>query len=104
YGWHNWWSRFYNASSVDFLQEEWGCTLVRAAMGVEPAGAYIETPQLASDCVTKVVDAPIQSGRYVIIDWHSHHIRTEEARAFFAQMAGMDEKQQYQLGSMVCIR
>ncbi|KAA6305235.1 hypothetical protein EZS27_043112, partial [termite gut metagenome] len=23
----------------------------------------------------------------VIIDWHSHHIRTEEAKAFFAQMA-----------------
>ncbi|KAA6326943.1 Endoglucanase [termite gut metagenome] len=87
YGWHNWWSRFYNASSVDFLQEEWGCTLVRAAMGVEPAGAYIENPQLASDCVTKVVDAAIQSGIYVIIDWHSHHIRTEEAKAFFAQMA-----------------
>ncbi|KAA6338622.1 Endoglucanase [termite gut metagenome] len=87
YSWHNWRPRFYNASTVKFLQKEWKCTLVRAAMGVEPTGAYIENPQFASDCITKVVDAAIQSGIYVIIDWHSHHIYTEEAKAFFAQMA-----------------
>lgn len=32
-GWHNWWSRFYNASAVKTLKEQWNCTLIRAAYG-----------------------------------------------------------------------
>src|SRR4051794_9701620 len=35
YGWHNLWRRFYNANSVEWLHKDWGCTVVRAAMGVE---------------------------------------------------------------------
>ena len=31
YGWHNWWPRFYNRSTVKWLLEDWGCTVVRAA-------------------------------------------------------------------------
>lgn len=87
YGWHNWWPRFYNASTVNTFAKDWNATLVRAAMGVEPEGAYIDTPKLAIDCVTAVADAAIAEGIYVIIDWHSHGIKTEEAKAFFTQMA-----------------
>lgn len=87
YGWHNWWPRFYNASSVMVFADDWKCNVVRAAMGVEPDGAYISNPTLALDCVTKVVDAAIANGIYVIIDWHSHGIRTKEAKQFFSQMA-----------------
>lgn len=87
YGWHNWWPRFYNAGSVKTFAKEWNCNVVRAAMGVEPKGAYIDQPELALKCMTAVVDAAIENGIYVIIDWHSHGIRTEEAKAFFAQMA-----------------
>ena len=35
YGWHNLWPRFYNQQSVAWLHKDWGCTVVRAAMGVE---------------------------------------------------------------------
>lgn len=87
FGWHNWWPRFYNASCVKSLKDDWKCTLVRAAMGVEPEGAYLSDPEQALACVTAVVDAAIQNDMYVIIDWHSHHIRTEEAKTFFAEMA-----------------
>lgn len=85
-GWHNWWPRFYNASAVKNLKEQWGCTLLRAAMGVEPEGAYLSDPEKALTCVTTVVDAAIKNDMYVIVDWHSHGIHTQEARQFFSKM------------------
>ena len=36
FGWHNWWPRFYNASAVHELAAKWNCTVIRAAMGIEP--------------------------------------------------------------------
>ena len=45
FGWHNWWPRFYNADAVSWLKNDWGCTVVRAAMGIEPNGAYLSKPQ-----------------------------------------------------------
>jgi len=88
YGWHNWWPRFYNESTVNWLQKDWGCTVVRAAIGVESNNGYIENPDFAIQCATKIVDAAIKKGIYVIIDWHSHHIRLPQAKQFFSYMAG----------------
>lgn len=87
YGWHQFWPRFYNASSVSWLVKDWGAKILRASMGIELEGAYLDDPQKGLECVQTVVDAAIEQGVYVIIDWHSHGIRTEEAKAFFAQMA-----------------
>ena len=87
FGWHNFWPRFYTAGTVNSLSKEWGCTVVRAAMGVEPANGYIEKPEWSKDKIKTVVDAAIKEGIYVIIDWHSHNIRLKEANAFFAEMA-----------------
>ncbi|MCC8188567.1 MAG: glycoside hydrolase family 5 protein [Bacteroides sp.] len=87
YGWHNLWPRFYNAASARYLVEEWDATVLRAAMGVMLKNSYLENPELALSCVTQVVDAAIDNGVYVIIDWHSHNIHTEEAKVFFAEMA-----------------
>ena len=86
-GWHNWWPRFYNASAVKTLKEQWNCTLIRAAMGVEPEGAYLSNPEEALKCVTAVADAAIANDMYVIVDWHSHGLHTEEAKKFFSQIA-----------------
>ena len=87
-GWHNWWPRFYNASTVKWLKEDWKCDVVRAAIGVEPDGAYLSNPQTALNCLYAVVDAAIENDMYVIIDWHSHNIKLEEAKAFFQLVAG----------------
>ena len=87
YGWHNWWPRFYNKSTVEHFTNQWNCTVVRAAMGVDPDGGYIQDPEFALDCMTKVIDAAIENGIYVIIDWHSHTIKTNEAIDFFEKMA-----------------
>ena len=87
YGWHQFWPRFYNASSVDYLVNDWGAQVVRASMGVELEGAYIDNPEMGINCVQTAVDAAIENGAYAIIDWHSHGLRTEEAKDFFKKMA-----------------
>lgn len=87
FGWHNFWPRFYNPETVKWLHEDWGCTVIRAAMGVEPANGYIEKPEWSKEKIRAVVDGAIKEGIYVIIDWHSHNIRLNEAKTFFAEMA-----------------
>ena len=87
FGWHNFWPRFYNAGAVKTLHEDWGATVVRAAIGVEPEDGYIDKPQWSEEKAEAVIEAAIKENIYVIIDWHSHHIRLNEAKAFFKKMA-----------------
>jgi endoglucanase len=87
FGWHNWWPRFYTAGAVDWLYRDWNCSVVRAAMGVEPDKGYIKDPAGSIQSVKAVVDAAIKAGIYVIIDWHSHNINLAEAKIFFREMA-----------------
>lgn len=93
YGWHNWWPRFYTQESVKWLADDWKCTVVRAAMGVGPRGSYIDKKEWSKEKINAVVNGAIANGIYVIIDWHSHEIHTEEAKQFFAEMAEKYGKQ-----------
>lgn len=86
-GWHNWWPRFYNDSAVKWLKDDWNVNIVRAAMGVDPNGAYLEKPDFAIEKMKAVIDAAIAADLYVIIDWHSHKLHLDEAKIFFAEMA-----------------
>lgn len=87
YGWHNWWPRFYNEESVKWLAEDWGCSVVRAAMGVGPDKGYTDKPEWSKEKIEAVINGAIKSDIYVIIDWHSHHIEIEAAKEFFSEMA-----------------
>lgn len=93
FGWHNFWPQFYNAGTVKWLQQDWNCTVLRAAMGVDPAKGYIQDPAGSKALIEKVVDAAIKQGIYVIIDFHSHNIRLKEAKTFFTEMAKKYGKQ-----------
>lgn len=86
--WSQWMSQYYNADAIKWLAEDWKCTVVRAAMGVEKGG-YLDNPQEEKENVMNVVDAAIKYGIYVIIDYHSHdaHNSPEEAKTFFNQMS-----------------
>lgn len=86
-GWHNLWPRFYNKQVVGTLKNDWHCTVIRAAIGQHIEDNYRENPEYAMECLTAVVESAIKENIYVIIDWHSHELRTEEAKAFFAMMA-----------------
>lgn len=87
YGWHNWWPRFYNKESVKWLATDWKCSVVRAAMGVEPQSGYIDKPDWSKEKIEAVIQGAIENDIYVLIDWHSHSIKLNEAKVFFAEMA-----------------
>jgi endoglucanase len=87
YGWHNWWPRFYNKESVKWLSGDWQCTVIRAAMGVEPEKGYLDSPDWSEEKMEAVIQGAIDNDVYVIIDWHSHGIHLEAAKRFFEEMA-----------------
>jgi endoglucanase len=87
FGWDNWWPQYYNADVVRWLRRDWCVDVVRPAMGIEPNGAYLSNPTASKQRITTVVDAAIEAGVYVIIDWHAHNLHREEAVAFFTEMA-----------------
>ncbi len=87
FGWHNWHTRFYNAETVKWLKDDWHCTVVRAAMGIEPWDGYLANPDSSKATIEKVIKGAIDEGIYVIVDWHSHGLHTNEAKRFFGEMA-----------------
>lgn len=66
-------SGFYNPSLVRWLHTDWKSNIVRAAMGVEDGGGYLEDPVSNKARLKTVVEAAIANDMYVLIDWHSHH-------------------------------
>lgn len=87
FGWHNFWPRFYNEETVDWLVKDWKSTVIRGAIGVEPDAGYLHDKEGAIKKMEAVVDGSVKSGVYVIIDWHSHNINLKEAKEFFTHMA-----------------
>ena len=93
FGWHNLWPRFYNTEAVKTLAQEWGCPVFRAAIGAdtlhetEDNRGYIDYPERALQCLYNVIDGAIETGSYVIVDWHSHVLHPEEAEEFFRTVA-----------------
>lgn len=79
-----------NKQSLEWLRDNWKIDIVRAAMGVEPMGAYLDDPGKAKAQVENVVKNAIELGLYVIIDWHDHEALShkDQAEAFFDEMAG----------------
>lgn len=86
--WSQWIGKYYTNETVKWLKDDWQCTLVRPALAVEPDG-YLVNPEVEKLKVTTVIDAAIEHGLYVIVDWHDHHAENhvEEAKAFFGEMA-----------------
>jgi endoglucanase len=86
--WSQWQGQFYNAEAIRWLRDDWHCSVVRVALGVD-GGGFLREPAREQAKVRAVVDAAIALGLYVIIDWHDHraHEHTAQATAFFEEMA-----------------
>lgn len=81
-------SIYYNYNCVKWLRDDWNCTVVRAAMGIE-MGGYLSNPVAEKAKIKTVIDACIDLGVYVIVDWHDHNAQnhTGEAIEFFKEIA-----------------
>jgi endoglucanase len=86
--WSQWMGKFYTKEAVKWLRDDWGCTAIRAAMAVE-AGGYLANPEVEKQKIFAVIDAAIENGLYVIVDWHDHHgeKHLKEAKKFFGEVA-----------------
>lgn len=87
--WSQWIGKYWNANVVKWLAEDWEINIIRAAMGADESDGWIQKPEVEQKKVETVVDAAINKGIYVIIDWHSHHAENHQADAikFFKAMA-----------------
>ncbi|MBN1758300.1 MAG: glycoside hydrolase family 5 protein [Chitinispirillaceae bacterium] len=74
---------FYSADMVGFLADTWHCTVVRAAYDRNDGNNN------GWNEVQTVIDAAIEKGLYVIIDWHAHDANEHESDAitFFTEQA-----------------
>lgn len=82
--WSQWGGVYYNAETLKWLRDDWKCTIVRAAMGVE-SGGYLANQATEYQKIKTVIEAAIQLGIYVVVDWHDHHAEqhTNKAVEFF---------------------
>jgi endoglucanase len=80
---------YYKSQVVDWLALDWGTSIVRASMGVDDVGGYLQDKNGNIKKVKVIVDAALAKGLYVIIDWHTEnaHKYQDEAVEFFTQMA-----------------
>ncbi len=86
--WSQWMPQFYNRRCIEWIAKDWRAGIVRAAVAVEP-NAYLEDPEREWRKVEAVVDAAIEFGLYVIVDWHDHRAQNhvEQAVRFFERLA-----------------
>lgn len=86
--WSQWIGKYYNYNCVKWLRDDWKCSVVRAAMAVNYNG-YSKHPRREQKKIERVVEAAIDLGIYVIIDFHEHNAENylSEAKTFFSEMA-----------------
>ncbi|WP_444921837.1 cellulase family glycosylhydrolase [Microbulbifer sp. CnH-101-G] len=83
--WSNW-ATYYNSETVDRMVDEFQVEILRASYGVDDNGNPYDSDE---EKIRTVVEAAIDRGVYIIIDWHTHgaHNNVNAAKGFFARMA-----------------
>ena len=86
-GWNM--DRFYSADTVKTFAEDWQAGLVRAAISGHNEGGYLDHPDAQMRLAETIIDAAIDAGIYVIVDWHSHRAEDNVAQSkqFFTTLA-----------------
>ncbi len=67
--WSQWKPAFYNAQCLKWLRDDWKVTVVRATMAVTDGG-YLTAPDAEMAKIRTVVQAAIDLGIYIIVDFH----------------------------------
>ncbi|HNY29668.1 MAG TPA: cellulase family glycosylhydrolase [Fibrobacteria bacterium] len=90
--WSGWASTFYNRRTVHWLAYDWKISVIRIAMGVEGNGMYLDPSNGAIKnmrMVDSVIQASVDLGIYVVVDWHDHNAPDHQAQSidFFQKVA-----------------
>ena len=88
--WSHWGGDYFTKETVDWLVSDWQVNVIRAPLSISgQRSGYLGDPTTEMQKVTTVVNAAIEAGIYVIIDWHAHEADKNpyDARAFFEVMA-----------------
>lgn len=85
--WHHFADQYYNADVVRTLVDDWHAEVVRAAVSVELGDGILKNPERAYKALYSVIDECIARDCYVVVDWHCHNIRLDEAKEFFTTVA-----------------
>lgn len=86
--WSQWIGKYYTPEVVAWVRSDWNASVIRAAIAVE-GGGYLENPDAEMARAKVVIEAAIEEGMYVIVDWHDHNAHRHEPQAieFFTKIA-----------------
>lgn len=62
-----WYGKYANKDVIKWLRDDWNCQAWRAALYTQ--GGYIGNPVLKDKVITSI-EACIETGMYVLVDWH----------------------------------
>lgn len=81
--------RFYTRGAVETFARDWNAGIIRVAVGAQNNGSILKDRKGNLKRVQTVIEAAIDNGLYVIVDWHSHQAERDvkEAKAFFTHIA-----------------
>ncbi len=83
-------SPFYNTETVKWLRDDWCVDVVRAAMSVETGNTnYVGNASAELAKIEAVIQACIDNGLYVVVDFHTHNAPNylNQAKTFFTHIA-----------------
>jgi endoglucanase len=86
-----WFGDYANPACFAWLRDDWGCTVIRAALYTQDSFGQPRALTQKKDMI-KAVDAAVAAGLYIIIDWHNladgNPMKYKsEALTFFREMA-----------------
>ena len=81
--------KYYTRDMVDYFVTDWNAGIIRAAISAQNEGSYLTHPDAQTRLASTLVEAAIENGVYVVVDWHSHEAEEhpDAAIAFFTDMA-----------------
>jgi endoglucanase len=85
--WSQWGQHYYSPETVAWLAQDWKVDVVRAAIAAE--GNYSARQHFEREFAkaSTVIDAAVENGLYVVVDWHAHRPWPDEAERFLTAIA-----------------
>ncbi len=85
--WSQWEPDYYSRETVDWLVQDWGVTVIRAAIAARGEDSALTHYDREMAKARTVIDAAVANGIYVIVDWHAHDPHPDEAARFLTEIA-----------------